>query len=382
MIKKSILTKWSDEFNETLLTSNFLYLALFTTEKELLFASKSMDRLFKNEPHSSFINPSFDSLLNLDYSSPLIFEGFLTIGDYSSVNTSVWTQIYRKEDEILILGGVNSSQLIEQNEIMHQLNREVSNLQRQLIKEKHALESTLIRLAEANKKLTILNADKDRFISILAHDLKSPFTGLLGWSEVLLENLRTYDINKIEKLVIYIRRSAKSAYNLLEDLLLWARAQSDMLPFEPDELDLKEIFEILIEVFDPIASNKNISVNYSLTENIKVTADLNMLNTILRNLLSNAIKFSNRNGEINIKAERNSGHVTITVSDNGVGITEEALSGLFNITKNSSTPGTSGEKGTGLGLLLCQELVEKHGGKIWAESNPGNGSQFSFTIPE
>jgi two-component system, sensor histidine kinase and response regulator len=382
MIKRSILTKWSDEFNETLLTSNFLYLALFTTEKELIFASKSMKRLFKNEPHNSFINPSFDSLLQMDHSSPLIFEGFLTIGDYSSVNTSIWTQIYRKEGEILILGGVNSSQLIEQNEIMHQLNREVSNLQRQLIKEKHALESTLSRLADANKKLTVLNADKDRFISILAHDLKSPFTGLLGWSEVLLENMRTYDINKIEELVIYIRRSAKSAYNLLEDLLLWARAQSDMLPFDPEELDLKDILEIIVEIFDPVASNKNISVNYSLTEDIIVNADLNMLNTILRNLVSNAIKFSNNNGEINIKAERNSGHITITVSDNGVGIPSDVLPELFNISQNYTTPGTSGEKGTGLGLLLCKELVEKHGGKIWADSIPGKGSQFSFTIPQ
>jgi two-component system, sensor histidine kinase and response regulator len=382
MIKKSILTKWSEEFNETLLTSNFLYLALFTIEKELLFASKSMKRLFKNEPHSSFINPSFDTLLKLDYSSPLIFEGFLTIGDYSSVNTSIWTQIYRKEDEILILGGVNSSQLIEQNEIMHQLNREVSNLQRQLIKEKHALENTLARLAEANKKLTVLNADKDRFISILAHDLKSPFTGLLGWSEVLLENMRVYDINKIEELVIYIRRSAKSAYNLLEDLLLWARAQSDMLPFDREELDLKDILETIVEIFDPVASNKNISVSYSIDEEIIVIADLNMLNTILRNLVSNAIKFSNRNGEIVMKAERNSEHIKITVSDNGVGIPSDVLPELFNISQNYTTPGTSGEKGTGLGLLLCQELVEKHGGKIWADSIPGKGSQFSFTIPQ
>jgi two-component system, sensor histidine kinase and response regulator len=382
MIKKSILAKWSDEFNETLLTSNFLYLALFTTEKELIFASKSMKRLFKNEPHISFINPSFDTLLQLDHSNPLIFEGFLTIGDYSSVNTSIWTQIYRKEDEILILGGVNSSQLIEQNEIMHQLNREVSNLQRQLIKEKHALESTLARLADANKKLTILNADKDRFISILAHDLKSPFTGLLGWSEVLLDNLRTYDINKIEELIIYIRRSAKGAYNLLEDLLLWARAQSDMLPFDPEELNLMDILETIVEIFDPVASNKNISVTCSLSEEIIVIADLNMLNTILRNLVSNAVKFSKRDGEIKIMAERNPEHITITVSDNGVGIPSDVLPELFNISQNYTTPGTSGEKGTGLGLLLCKELVEKHGGKIWADSIPGKGSQFSFTVPQ
>jgi two-component system, sensor histidine kinase and response regulator len=382
MIKKSILAKWSDEFNETLLTSNFLYLALFTTEKELIFASKSMKRLFKNEPHISFINPSFDTLLQLDHSNPLIFEGFLTIGDYSSVNTSIWTQIYRKEDEILILGGVNSSQLIEQNEIMHQLNREVSNLQRQLIKEKHALESTLARLADANKKLTILNADKDRFISILAHDLKSPFTGLLGWSEVLLDNLRTYDINKIEELIIYIRRSAKGAYNLLEDLLLWARAQSDMLPFDPEELNLMDILETIVEIFDPVASNKNISVTCSLSEEIIVIADLNMLNTILRNLVSNAVKFSKRDGEITIMAERNPEHITITVSDSGVGIPSDVLPELFNISQNYTTPGTSGEKGTGLGLLLCKELVEKHGGKIWADSIPGKGSQFSFTVPQ
>lgn len=232
-----------------------------------------------------------------------------------------------------------------------------------------------------NAELQKLNADKDYFMSILAHDLKSPFNSILGFLNLLGNNLHKYDINEIERQVKIVHDSAQSTYNLLEDILLWALSQSGKLQFEPKEINFKSSCDGVVEMFKPNATNKNITINYIEAENIKVFADINMLNTILRNLISNAIKFTNNGGNINIYAEQNSSGVIITVSDNGIGISPEILSNLFDITQMNSSRGTANEKGTGLGILLCKEFVEKHGGKIWVESLLGKGSEFKFTLP-
>jgi signal transduction histidine kinase/CheY-like chemotaxis protein len=377
----SVLSEWTDEFNITLEKNNPLCIALFSSDKELLFANDSMASLFKDEPCNSFINPTFDKILTLDNSVTLIFDGFLTLGDYSSINTSLWAQIFRKKNKLLVLGGVNSTQLLEQNVTMHQLNREISNLQRTLIKEKHTLENTLIQLNEANNELKKLNTDKDRFVSILAHDLKSPFNSLLGFSELLTENIRTYDISEIENMVNIISSVSKQTYNLLEDILSWARAQSGKLPYEPQKLIFTDVCTEIIEINKLKADAKNIAIKYSSAEEIEITADVNMIKTILRNLVSNAIKFTHRGGSIDIYAEKSKSNVTISVSDNGVGITQNSLGKLFDKSLIYTTNGTADEKGSGLGLLLCREFVEKHGGKIWVESEKGKGSVFYFTIP-
>ncbi|WP_372795179.1 PAS domain S-box protein, partial [Lutibacter sp.] len=234
---------------------------------------------------------------------------------------------------------------------------------------------------EMENQLIKLNADKDRFISILAHDLKSPFNSILGFLDILKENIRTYEIEKTEKFLNIIYTSAKNTFNLLEDILIWARTNSGKLPFEQQKLKLSDCYEDVIKNLELTAKNKNCSINYFSEEEILVFADSNMLDTILRNLISNAIKFTNENGEISVYAEQDNSTAKITVSDNGVGISPDILSKLFDITEKISTEGTVGEKGTGLGLLLCKEFIEKHGGKIWVESELGKGSAFKFTLP-
>jgi signal transduction histidine kinase len=236
--------------------------------------------------------------------------------------------------------------------------------------------------AEENEiKLIQLNADKDRFISILSHDLKSPFNTLLGLSELLTEDIRKLDINEIEEIANNINKSSRNTYNLLEDILIWARAQQGNIPFLPKELIFINICKDTVEVLKQNATAKNITINILVDEELKVFADIDMLKTVMRNLVSNALKFTNRNGVIDIIAQENSTEITISVTDNGIGITQENLKKLFNISQVLSTTGTEEEKGTGLGLLLCREFVEKHGGKIWAESEYGKGSKFRFTIP-
>jgi len=236
-------------------------------------------------------------------------------------------------------------------------------------------------IKQQNEKLKKLNADKDRFMSILAHDLRSPFNSLLGFTDLLLKNLQKYDTKKIESQLKIIHQTTHQTYNLLEDLLLWTKSQSGKLPYEPKRIVFIELCKEIIDYFTNQSDAKGIKINSFEHKNTILNADLNMLKTILRNLISNAIKFTNKNGEINIYAEINIDNVIITISDNGVGIGENDQTKLWNFSNPFTTEGTANEKGTGLGLLLCKEFVEKHGGKIWVESDFGKGSDFKFTMP-
>lgn len=378
---QSLLSEWSVEIDDALLKSNSLCVALFTTDSELLFSNEAFSSLVKGVPSQSFLNPSFDELLAMgDISNP-IFDGFLTFGDYQSVNHSIAAQIFKKNNKLLVVGGVDTSQLLEQNNAVHQLNREVTNLQRDLIKKSHNLENTLSQLQEANLELNKLNADKDRFMQILGHDLRTPFTTLLGFSGILLENLRIYDIDKIESMIELIHKTSQQTFFLLEDLLLWSKSQAGRIPFEPRELKFEDVCMQVINSLMNNAEAKNIKINLRDNEETVIYADEQMLKTVLRNLLSNAIKFTNQDGHIDICTERSQLKTIITVSDNGVGIENENIDKILDVTQHYVTKGTAKENGTGLGLKLCKEFVEKHGGNLWLESEPGKGSSFYFTIP-
>jgi PAS domain S-box-containing protein len=238
-----------------------------------------------------------------------------------------------------------------------------------------------LKIQQQNIELRKLNADKDRFISILGHDLKSPFNNILGFSEVLTKDIRKLNIDEIEDIAKNINKSAKITNKLLEDILMWARTQQGRIPFNPQNLNLSDTCRNILEILNPGAYAKNITISDSSADHITVYADADMLKTILLNLVSNAIKFTNSGGKITISAEQNSENVTISVSDNGVGIPPENLTKLFDISEVLTTKGTAGETGTGLGLLLCMEFVERHGGKIWVESEEGKGTEFKFSLP-
>ena len=237
------------------------------------------------------------------------------------------------------------------------------------------------QIRELNLQLEKLNQNKDRFITILGHDLKSPFTSILGFLELLTDDIRKFTIDEIESHVNIINDASKQTYNLLEDILVWAKTHSGKIPFNPQILDLHDVYTNIENVLSPGSEAKNLSLNYFSHHEIKVFADADMLKTILRNLVYNAIKFTNRGGFIHVTAVKAAGNVTISVSDNGVGIKAERLSGLFDISRIFTTTGTANEKGSGLGLILCKELVEINGGRIWVESEYGKGSNFVFTMP-
>lgn len=376
-----ILDRWTEEIVNTCSVNESVCIAVFNLNKELVYANNAMWGLFKGDPSKSLINPSLDSLLVLDGDNCLIFNGYLTIGDNFSVNSSILVHIYRKNDELLIVGGMPFQQLVENNEAMHRLNRENIDLQRELIREKHKLEETLALFNAANIELKKLNADKDRFISILAHDLKNPFNGILGFLALLKANFRRYDDNKMEYQLSIIQKSAQQTYSLLEDILSWARAQSSSFPFEPDWLILHNVCSEIADEVGSIAMSKDISIVCSTKDVALVFADANMLKIILRNLVSNAIKFTRAGGNIQIGAKIEGDSVVVSVEDNGIGMEPEVAADLFDLTKKFSTRGTAGEHGTGIGLLLCKDFVEKHQGSIWVNSISEVGTTFSFSIP-
>jgi len=231
------------------------------------------------------------------------------------------------------------------------------------------------------EQLKELVATKDKFFSIIAHDLKSPFNSILGLSEIIKNDAKHLDIATIEQYAGIIHSTSNNTFRLLENLLDWARIQQSQMPFQPISLVLKTLTNEVLEFLIEKANSKMIAIINYIPDNLIVMADKNMIRTILRNLISNALKFTSKNGKVEIKAFHSENKVEISIVDNGIGIKPEDIDKIFKIGSSFSKRGTENEKGTGLGLLLCKEFVEVHGGEIWVESEEGKGSSFKFSIP-
>nr|NQU92245.1 PAS domain-containing sensor histidine kinase [Bacteroidota bacterium] len=236
-----------------------------------------------------------------------------------------------------------------------------------------------LRLRE--NQLSDLNATKDKFFSIIAHDLKSPFNSIMGFSDLLIERIREKKYEGIEKFTTVIQRSSQQAMDLLVNLLEWSRTQSGKIEFNPEFIELSTLIEEVRALLENPASQKNIKIFHYKHPSLVVFADKHMIGTVIRNLISNAIKFTKPGGQIKIKTAEQDHEVMVAIEDNGVGIKEENIKSLFRIDLDYSTHGTSDEKGTGLGLILCKEFIDQHQGKIWVDSRAGEGSTFSFSIP-
>jgi signal transduction histidine kinase/ligand-binding sensor domain-containing protein len=250
-----------------------------------------------------------------------------------------------------------------------------------LIKQAEELNESNIILEEQKQHIEELNASKDKFFSIIAHDLKNPFQSIIGFSEMQKEEIKSGDFARIGEYAGRINTSAVQTLRLLENLLEWANSQRGNISFSPASINLVELLNEDFIILNEMAIGKNIELKNSLPYDLKIMADKNMIKTIVRNLISNAIKFTRRNGKVEVKALIYNRHVEISVSDSGIGMTKESIAKLFRLDGNPSTRGTENEKGTGLGLFLCKEFIEKHGGKIWVESEPGKGSVFRFNLP-
>jgi signal transduction histidine kinase len=236
-------------------------------------------------------------------------------------------------------------------------------------------------LKKTTNDLQTLVDDKERFIQLLAHDLKNPFHAISGFSGLLLKNLNKYESDKIESYVKIINQTSVRTYDLLENMLLWSKAQSGKMVFNPQKVSFGELCNEVITNLAPTALSKQIDLQFIDPENITLMADLNMLKAVFRNLISNALKYTPESGRVKISAKRIENLHIIEVSDTGVGMTKDEMNRLWKDELPVSKNGTKGEKGTGFGLLLCKEFIEKHQGEITAESKKGEGTVFVIKLP-
>jgi signal transduction histidine kinase len=235
----------------------------------------------------------------------------------------------------------------------------------------------------AEEALQKANESKDKFFSIISHDLKNAFTILLGYTETLLAFLDTYSQDELREDLETIQSTTQQLYGLLENLLTWSRLQRGIMSYAPKEITLQEIATTNLNLFLPKAELKQISLTHTIQDETRVYADVNMVDAVIRNLVSNALKFTHPGGKVEISAQQQDDkYIAVSVSDTGQGIHEEELPKLFRVDMKSSQEGTAGEQGTGLGLPLCKDLVEKSGGSIWATSELEKGTIFTFTLPQ
>lgn len=266
--------------------------------------------------------------------------------------------------------------------ILHGRYQQNQKLNIQLSLKNKEIEDQQKNVEKLNAELKEANHTKDKFFSIVAHDLKNPFNSLLVLSKLLLDDYDTFTNEERKQFISQINSSAENTYSLLQNLLEWARTQSGKSVIVKEQINLASISEDAIELLQPVAKGKKINLRADVPARLTAFADKNMISTVLLNLVSNAVKFTPQEGEVKILAYEKNNHIEIEIADSGVGISPKNMPKLFKPEEKFHTEGTDKEKGTGLGLILCKEFIEKNEGEIWAESQEGVGSQFFFSLPK
>lgn len=311
-----------------------------------------------------------------------------TFGEYALINTDKRSASARaKTDTILLECTQANLRQVEEKFGVKIIDTVLIPLQniRKRIMVKDQLEEELTRqkimIEKQRKELESINATKDKFFSIIAHDLKNPFASLIGASDFLVNSSDELSPEQLKSFHEIINQSARTGYRLLENLLEWARMQTGTMAFKPKMVDLWNLVNEVVILLTGSAEQKDINLIARIDENLSAIVDENMINTVVRNLVSNAIKFTGRGGEIIVSSKLTDHFIEIAVSDNGIGIPKDKIGKLFRIDEKMIQNGTENETGTGLGLILCKEFIERHKGKIRVESDLGKGSKFIFTIP-
>ncbi|HEY8935247.1 MAG TPA: tetratricopeptide repeat-containing sensor histidine kinase [Cyclobacteriaceae bacterium] len=244
-----------------------------------------------------------------------------------------------------------------------------------------ALEAVNDVINNKNKELEDLNATKDKFFSIISHDLKGPLNSLTSFSSLLINHIENLSKEEIQMLAKDLDKSIKNLFELLENLLEWSRSQTGNIEFIPEPIELNQLLTINAELLFAQANAKKIAIINNAQNTVQVKAHKNSVNTVIRNLVSNAIKFTPEKGTITLSLQQKANEVIVSVTDTGVGMSEDIIKKLFRLDTKLTTKGTANEKGTGLGLILCKEFIEKNGGRMGVESEPGKGSRFYFSLP-
>ncbi len=340
------------------------------------YNSKQSSREFKNGLSEYVIKKGESVLLTKKAIDELIINGEVST-DASTVKKWLGVPIQIKDNIVGILGvkeyyaenylGEREKELLEL--VSFPISRAI---ERKMVEEEKE---------EYTERLQELNRTKDEFFSIISHDLRSPFNSILGYTEILKNELNELSKEELEFFIDSLFQSTRNIYNLLNNLLQFSKFQLGRIDVSPEVLNMKDLIESNIELLNGNILKKEIELVNNVITDLKVWAEEDMVNSAVQNLLSNAIKFTNRNGKIIIDAKVKNNFLEVSFNDNGIGMDEETKASLFNLKRKNSQPGTEEEVGTGLGLLLTKEYIEKNGGALSVESKKGNGSTFSFTLP-
>jgi signal transduction histidine kinase len=283
---------------------------------------------------------------------------------------------------IYLFANVYFNQITEANNKLRMQNQHLTKIKEDLLVYQQKIKRQNSELEEKNKKLEELTATKNMFLSIISHDLRSPFNSLLGLTEILILNKEQINDQETLRLINSIHESAEQAYKLVLNLLEWSRLESDRIEYQPERVNLSTLVKSNIELVKIQAKNKEITIRYNNgIHDCVVYADKNMINTVVRNLISNALKYTNKGGRIEIDCTCSGEMCQVSIKDNGIGISEDLLEQILTDENKMSTKGTTGELGTGLGLVLCNEFARRNKGRISVESKLGKGSTFTLHLP-
>lgn len=368
--EKSELNNIDDEIFKQLIKNSFDAIVLLDSNGIQRYVSESCERISGFKPYELVNIPVIETMVHPEDQQKVISSLNNIIKNYT--NGGVQYRHKHKNGTWVYLEAFGTNQLNNPK-----INSIVLNVRD--ITEHKKIEKELI---DSRTHLSEAVNTKNRFFSVIGHDLKGPFNSILGFSEILLAQIKKKNCDGIIDYAEKIRDSSQRAFNLLTNLLEWSQTQTGKIQFNPESLDIVDEINDVFLLLNDISKEKSIHISKKLPGNLNIKADKAMIKTILRNLITNAIKFTHSNGKIRISIEQKAQELVVSISDNGVGIKKENLDNLFQVDNGYSTLGTNMETGTGLGLLLCKEFIEMHNGKIWAESKEAGGSIFHFSLPK
>lgn len=377
-------------------TFSFIILVNQRLISDISEAKKHFELIFETSPDASVISRLSDGLLvncNESYSRISGFSKEEIIGK-SSLDIHLWKNpedrhrvttmikekgfcenveiLFRHKDGGVIIGLMSAKAIIIKGDLhIISVTHDISDIKRA---------EEVLKLK--NEQLLELNTEKDKFFSIIAHDLRGPINSFLGLTQIMADEFAGLTMGEINTIALSLKKSATNIYSLLENLLLWARIQQGLISFNPQKLSLTSIINVSKALSAEPAKRKDIEIIFDDSNDIEIFADSNILQIVIRNLVSNAVKFTPKGGKIEISAKNNTDDfVEIAIKDNGIGMSKEMIDYLFSLDKHTCRTGTEGEPSTGLGLILCRDFIEMHKGRLWAESEEEKGSAFYFTIP-
>jgi len=382
MIDKELIG-WEDCIEASVFDDTAKLQVLISENGKVIFKNPAFRKAVPHFSINNLINPTFEKIKNLPYiKQNLIFEDMLTLGTITSgLNQSYQTFIFKKYNQYLIVAQQSNNKLIEQNRKLRELLRENTDLQRQLLRTRKKQENTLAEFDNLNNELKKQIQTKDKIFSIISHDIRSPFSGIMGISELLYENFSELSNDEMYKFVTHLNNASLSYYSLIINLLEWASLQQKKYSFLPQKHNIHELFNNVYTSLIENANQKQLLIEKNIPKDLIFKVDAHMFSGIVRNLLSNAIKFTPVNGTVTINATVSKHKLSFSITDSGIGLSQEKIEGILKNQLVKSTPGTNNEKGTGLGLSLCKELIEIHRGQLSIESEINKGSCFRFVLP-